>query len=482
MVFSSPSFLFLFLPFVIFFYFSISNYFRNFFLLLVSLLFYVFGEYQYVWVMLTYIIINYFFALYIGNATSEIIKKRGMIFAVSCNLILLAVFKYANFLVNNFNVILESLHIKPIYLHPVHLPLGVSFITFHSISYLIDIYRKNVKPQKNPLTFGLYIALFPQLIAGPIIRYKDIAEQLTKRVIAKEDFIYGIRRFIIGLGKKTLIANPLGGVADHIFAIPPQYLHSPVAWLGVISYTLQIYFDFSGYSDMAIGLSRMFGFRILENFNYPYISKSIREYWRRWHISLSNWFRDYLYIPLGGNKCSVPRSYINLVVVFFLCGLWHGASWTYVIWGLYHGVFLMLERSPFGAWLEKRNNIWQHTYMLFVVVCGFVIFRSNSLSDAFSYWGAMFGLHNHLQTVYYVNTYLNPFILSILIIAAIGSLPVSKFINQQMQNLLVEKNYLKSLGSTMAISFEAVFLTGIFFAAAMQLAANTYNPFIYFRF
>lgn len=483
MVFSSPSFLFLFLPLVLLIYFAIPKIARNAFLLFASLLFYLFGEYQYIYVMLIYISINYFFARLIGNA-QEATKKPWMVFAVTCDLTLLAVFKYANFIVDNIDYLLHKLDMPLIHLKPVHLPLGISFITFHAISYLVDIYRKNAPAQKNPVTFGLYIALFPQLIAGPIIRYKDIAEQLTNRVVRSQDFAIGIKRFVIGMGKKTLIANPMGGVADQIFALPSANLATPIAWLGIVCYTLQIYFDFSGYSDMAIGLCRMFGFRILENFNYPYISKSIREFWRRWHISLSNWFRDYLYIPLGGNRCSEGRNYFNLVTVFFLCGLWHGASWTFVIWGLYHGLFLVLERGSFGGWLENKSNILQHLYALLVVMIGWVFFRTTSLHGALDYIGAMFGFHHHqVHLLYPIGYYLNRFTTLVLIVGIIGSTPILPVINNYLAKTLAKVSYSTRIaGNTAVIGLETILLALVLLAAAMQLAANTYNPFIYFRF
>ncbi len=269
---------------------------------------------------------------------------------------MLAVFKYANFAVGNVNALAPILAITPLAIASIPLPLGISFFTFHAISYVVDVYKRNADAERNLPRFALYILLFPQLIAGPIIRWRDIAAQLPQREQRIADFSYGVRRFVLGLGKKVLIANTLGRTADQIFALPAAELTTPLAWLGLVCYTLQIYFDFSGYSDMAIGLMRMFGFRILENFNYPYIARSIREFWRRWHISLSNWFRDYLYIPLGGNQRGERRAYANLVIVFLLCGLWHGASWPFVLWGAWHGAFLVAERAGLDRLLRTDRS------------------------------------------------------------------------------------------------------------------------------
>ncbi|MGB5708663.1 MAG: MBOAT family O-acyltransferase, partial [Arenicellales bacterium] len=346
MVFSSVLFLFLFLPVVLLLYWVIPNKWRNSFLLIVSLTFYAWGEGLFVGIMLLSIAMNYVFGLAIerGNARAG---RLWVGIAVMANLALLGVFKYANFLVENINTLFSSTGIQLITIDQIHLPIGISFFTFQAMSYVIEVHRRVMPAQTNLLNLGLYIALFPQLIAGPIVRYHDIAAQLKTRFVNAGQVAYGIERFVIGLGKKVLIANPMGAVADEIFALPPDSITATVAWTAVACYSLQIYFDFSGYSDMAIGLGRMFGFKFLENFNYPYISQSIQEFWRRWHISLSNWFRDFLYLPLGGNRRGPGRTYFNLLIVFLLCGLWHGASWNFVVWGLLHGSFLVLERIGF---------------------------------------------------------------------------------------------------------------------------------------
>lgn len=345
MVFSSTAFLFLFLPIVLVLHFVLRGVrFRNVLLLLASLLFYAWSEQGIVLLLIASIVLNYSFGLGIDRCKDSAQARTLLIAAIAMNLAVLAYFKYTSFLIGNLNWLLAQFHWSEIKAPKIHLPAGISFFTFHAISYIVDIYRRSASAQRNPIKLALYFDFFPQLIAGPIVRYHDIESQLDRRSITLDDVSIGIQRFVIGLAKKMLVANTLAQPADEIFAIAMPQLTPGVAWLGIVCYTLQIYFDFSGYSDMAIGLARVFGFRFLENFNYPYVARSIREFWRRWHISLSNWFRDYLYIPLGGNRCSPRRQYFNLLVVFSLCGLWHGASLNFLIWGLFHGAFLVLER------------------------------------------------------------------------------------------------------------------------------------------
>ena len=357
MVFASPLFLFLFLPATIAAYFALPPRFRNAVLFVASLAFYAWGEARYVPLVLGSVAFNWWMGTRIADASDGASRKRRLAVAVAGNLAALAVFKYANFAVANIDAIAPIFGLSGIALAAIPLPLGISFFTFHAISYVVDVYKRTATAQRNVRDFALYILLFPQLIAGPIIRYRDIAAQLRAREANMSEFAYGVRRFVLGLGKKLLIANTLGQTADAIFALPAGQVGAALAWLGLACYTLQIYFDFSGYSDMAIGLMRMFGFRILENFNYPYVARSIREFWRRWHISLSNWFRDYLYVPLGGNRRGARRAYANLVIVFLLCGLWHGASWPFVLWGAWHGVVLVIERAGFGRLLSRAGPL-----------------------------------------------------------------------------------------------------------------------------
>jgi alginate O-acetyltransferase complex protein AlgI len=380
---------------------------------------------------------------------------------------------------------------QPIAVPRVLLPIGISFFTFHAISYVVDVHRRDATAQKSPVHAALYLLLFPQLIAGPIIRYRDIADQLARRLVTVDDFGYGVRRFIIGLAKKVLVANVVAGPADRIFAMPVAELSTGHAWLGLTCYTLQIYFDFSGYSDMAIGLGRMFGFRFPENFRWPYIAESVQEFWRRWHISLSTWFRDYLYIPLGGNRVSPARRYRNLVTVFFLCGLWHGASWNFVIWGLWHGTFLVIERllatktrrhehDQSSSWLRDfvaiQWPLWRHVYTMLVVMIGWVFFRADTLPGAVAFLRTMAGLSAAAPTIYTLRWYLTPELWLTLAAGVIGSTPWVVAVARRLARAEPPPfDWPVSLVSATA-------LTALLVASIVSIAARTYNPFIYFRF
>lgn len=476
MVFSSLTFLYLFLPAVLLGYFVIPRRCRNFWLLFASLFFYAWGETFYVFLMLVSLCTNYAFGLLLDKSASAKSRKAVLGAAVSANLGLLAAFKYANFFADNANILLDYLGLARVDLAPVHLPIGISFFTFQAMSYLIDVYRGDGQVQRNPINVALYISLFPQLIAGPIVRYHDIAAQLLERKVTLDRFGYGVRRFIVGLGKKVLIANSLALTADVVFDTPVNELTTGLAWLGVVCYTLQIYFDFSGYSDMAIGLGWMFGFRLLENFNYPYVSKSLREFWRRWHISLSSWFRDYLYIPLGGNRYSPLRTHFNLILVFFLCGLWHGASWTFVVWGLYHGVFLVLERTRFG---ELQSRLWapvQHIYALLVAMVGWVFFRAETFQGALGVLRAMIGFDTAGEAARNVWTYLDAPVVLAILVGVIGSTPIMRACSNW-----VDANKHRTIGGVAFVAGSAACLS-IFVLSAAVLASQTHNPFIYFRF
>ncbi|XOF35153.1 MAG: MBOAT family O-acyltransferase [Candidatus Electrothrix sp. YB6] len=462
---------------------------RNIVLLLASLFFYAWGETVYVLLMLCSILVNYSFGLLIDRARQqEKTGKAALGTAVTINLLLLGFFKYADFLVANLNTVLRHLHLDPLGLPQVHLPIGISFFTFQAMSYVIDLYRGESKVQKNPINIALYISLFPQLIAGPIVRYHDVARQIISRRTTVEDLASGIRRFIIGLGKKVLIANVLGRTADYLFSLPPDKLPASLAWLGALSYTLQIYFDFSGYSDMAIGLGRMFGFHFPENFNYPYISSSIREFWRRWHISLSTWFRDYLYIPLGGSRGSAGRTYFNLLVVFLLCGLWHGASWTFAVWGLYHGLFLVLERTrPAARFLEKLPRPVHHLYALSVIIFGWVIFRAENFSAALAYLQAMCTpgrapIYNS-QIFLLIN---NEFKLT-LVAGILGSLPLLQSIAKKIGKHTssaesTRREPADPLGGVVMATVQIAGLSFILLYSIAGIMGGSYNPFLYFRF
>ncbi len=483
MLFSEPVFVFLFLPVLFLVYALAPRAARNTILLLASLLFYAWGEKFFVLVMLGSIAFNYVVGLLIEAGRPRGLHKLFLILGVVGNLGLLIVFKYTSFLVTSFNSILAGLNMPPIASPSIHLPIGISFFTFHALSYITDIYRRNAAVQKDPVRMALYITLFPQLIAGPIIRYHDIAHQLVYRTVSRASFAEGIRRFVLGLGKKMLLANVVAVPADQIFAIPTGQLTTPVAWLGVICYALQIYFDFSGYSDMAIGLGRMFGFRFLENFNYPYISRSITEFWHRWHISLSNWYRDYLYIPLGGNRRGTARTYLNLVIVFFLCGLWHGASWTFVAWGLFHGLFLVVERLGLGKSLASRRPAVQHIYAVGVILTSWVLFRSETLAQAAGMLAAMAGFARGSGLEYHLSLYVDAELAIALAVGAVACTPALPYLARRLRD---RRKMLELAGryqfDTLVATGEVGLLTVVFLLSLSWMAAGTYSPFLYFRF
>lgn len=451
-------------------------------------MFYAWGEVFYVGIMITSIISNYIIGRLIYSAIeNNTAEKSGsnpsaklyVSIGIIINICLLISFKYANFITDNFNNFTSLFNVSAIELAPVHLPLGISFFTFQAISYIVDVYRKEVSAQKNVYNLALYISLFPQLIAGPIVRYHDVASQITDRTHSLELIASGVQRFIFGLAKKMLIANPLGEVADNIFALSANELTMPLAWLGIIAYSLQIFFDFSGYSDMAIGLGRMFGFRFLENFNYPYISRSLREFWQRWHISLSTWFKDYVYISLGGNRVSTLLVYRNLLIVFLLTGVWHGASWNFIVWGLFHGAFLASEHAGFSKVLDSTWRPVQHLYLLFVVSISWVFFRADTLTDAIAYLNTMFNINAlHTTDMQYAQVTSNEFIYA-LFAGLLFSIPVYT----QAKNLLTkisDKNTI--LFATAYYIPKFVILMALLSLSVLKIAASTYNPFIYFRF
>jgi alginate O-acetyltransferase complex protein AlgI len=477
-VFSSVIFLFGFLPVVLVLYFLGGRAAWNPVLLLASLFFYAWGETVYVALMLFSIGANYLFGLLIDRSAGDPrAHKRYLALGIAINLLPLSFFKYANFFVDNLNQLLALGDLSPIELDPIHLPIGISFFTFQAMSYIIDVYRREARVQHNPVNLALYIALFPQLIAGPIVRYHDIAGQLSERTTRLEDFYTGVVRFIVGLGKKVLIANVMGRMADSVFELPPEHLSTQLAWLAIVAYTLQIYFDFSGYSDMAIGLGRMFGFRFLENFNYPYISRSIQEFWRRWHISLSSWFRDYLYIPLGGNRRGTVRTYLHLLIVFFLVGLWHGASWNFVIWGLFHGAFLVLERTALGSWLGAAPAPLRHAYVLLVVMVSWVFFRSESLDYALQFLGVMFSLRTEPYMDVFVFSAINNEFFVALGIGIVGATPVMRCANHWIETHGTSLAWLRSIELA-----KTVCLIGILLYSTANLLGGAHNPFLYFRF
>jgi alginate O-acetyltransferase complex protein AlgI len=483
MVFSSPLFLFLFLPVVLTVYALWPGLrLKNLWLLLVSLAFYAWGEPIFIFLLLASTIANYFLGRWVDGSQDPAGRKMAVVVAVVVNVGLLAFFKYADFAVGVLNSLLTLFGRAPVAAPHIPLPIGISFFTFHALSYVIDVYRRKWKAAINPADVALYIFFFPQLIAGPILRWSAIGPQLAERTASLEQFAEGVRRFTGGLAKKVLIANTVALPADQIFALPANELSLPTAWFGLLCYTLQIYFDFSGYSDMAVGMGKMFGFKFMENFDFPYISKSIREFWRRWHISLSTWFRDYLYIPLGGSRVSEARTGLNLLIVFFLCGLWHGASLTFVVWGLYHGFFLVLERTSFGTAQARVPQTLRHAYAIFVVMMGWVIFRADTFAAAGEFFAALFGC-GHAATGASWLQYLK---VQTALAAGLGILfsgPTWRWIKATGTKLAqvlpaASRPALEISGTAL----ETLLVLALLVISSAWLASGTYNPFIYFRF
>lgn len=480
MVFSSISFLFVFLPFVFLIYIITPTRFRFIFLLLANLLFYFWGEGKFLEVMIYSIILNYISGMLIEKYDNHL-KKKILFASILLNLLILFYYKYFNF----FSQVLIDAGVNGIRNPDIHLPIGISFFTFQGVSYVIDVYRKDVQGTKNFVHFAMYISLFSQLIAGPIVRYKDVLNDILNNILTHEKIVYGIQRFIIGLAKKVIIANTVGLVADRIFEFNPANLSTTEAWIGLICYSLQIYFDFSGYSDMAIGLGSMFGFKFLENFNYPYIANSIQDYWRRWHISLSTWFRDYLYIPLGGSKVSNLNTYTNLILVFVLCGFWHGANWTFLIWGLWHGSFLITERFNIFKRIISINIFTKHIYTLLVINIGWVFFRAESLPKALGFIKTLFTYKGYDLDIdqYLLLKLMNTELYFIICLGIIAATPFYKSLFQYIQN---SKNVQKLMGNMQVVFilrvFEHTYFILLFLICVSYLASGTYNPFIYFRF
>ncbi len=471
MVFSSLLFTCFFMPIVLILHSAIKNLkIRNGLLLIASLLFYAYGEPSYIFLMLFSALLNYVFALLISKQH----KKIFLVLAVVVNLSLLGVFKYSGFLLTTLNDAFNASLPVP----AIPLPIGISFFTFQALSYVIDVYRNDVDAQKNYGKLLLYISFFPQLIAGPIVRYKDIAQEINNRNVNIENIAFGLRRFIAGLGKKVLISNTMALAVDFVFGIEAGDLNILSAWIGAIAYIMQIYFDFSGYSDMAIGLGRMFGFHFKENFNYPYIATSIQDFWRRWHISLSTFFRDYVYIPLGGNRKGRLRTVLNKIIVFFLTGLWHGANWTFIVWGLFHGFFLLLEE--FIPFIKKLPKFILHIYTIITVTVGFVIFRADTLNQGINYVGKMFtGFDFSSEAMSFAIQTLKPFFIVMLVGAIICCGPLRK-ISDKIRKLENAEKVTKSENALQIISFVLAFV--VLSWCIIRLAGGSYNPFIYFRF
>lgn len=466
MVFSSTIFLFGFLPFVLLLYYLTPRPLKNSFLLIASLFFYAWGEKNYAIVLIGSILGNYVAGILLAKYQSRWLLAA----AVAGNLLVLIGFKYANFLADNLNWLLghDAIHLKP-----VHLPIGVSFFTFQGIAYVVDVYTRVVPPAPNPVRYALYAALFPHLVAGPIVRYRGIVDQLEYRPISLEQTSSGVRRLMIGLAKKLIIADTLSQYADAAFRLPVEQMSAPLAWLALLCYSLQIYFDFSGYSDMAIGLGRMFGFEFLENFQYPYIAKSVTEFWRRWHISLSSWLRDYVYIPLGGSRVGPGRTYANLLIVFLLCGAWHGAKWTFVIWGAWHGLFLVIERLGLNKLLD-RLPVAGHIYTLFIAMLGWVFFRAETLDQAMAYFAALFGGGTGL---YVFADFWNREVQFGLLLGLPCCLPVVPWVREHW--LRNDESGWRAAG----LEWFGVATCAVLGLVVLPcLCAGSYSPFLYFRF
>jgi alginate O-acetyltransferase complex protein AlgI len=471
MVFSSVDFLFLFLPLFLLVQNFVPN--RNLTFVLFSLFFYFVGEGWFTAIVAASVVLNYFFGISIDRQQEPGAKKLMLGISVSINLALLLFFKYAGFLAHGlFGVPADAWIMK------IHLPLGISFFTFHAISYLVDIYRHDAKAERSFVNLSLYMLMFPQLIAGPILRFHTIAGQLRRRVVSSRHVYYGLVLFCLGLGQKVLIADPMAGVADPLFA-RADTLSPATAWLAAICYTLQIYFDFGGYSNMAMGLGWMAGFHFPRNFDFPYIARSITEFWRRWHMSLSRWFRDYLYIPLGGNRLGPIRTYRNLMIVFLLCGLWHGAAWTFVLWGAYHGLLLIVERLGWEDLLKKLPRVLQHGYTLLAVIVGWVLFRATDLDQAGTILSKMFFLQRTADMP--VAEILTGEEIAVLAIGVVLSAPLAQRALRRIVAMPLLRPWPRRLPAH-AYSLGVVVGLAILVAASMKILSGAYSPFIYFRF
>lgn len=473
MIFSSLLFLFRFLPAVLVLYYLAPRPLRNLVLLLCSLVFYAWGEPVYIILMIVSILVSYTGGILVDRFKTQGKRRAARAALLGSSVVslsLLGFFKYADFLIGT----VDSLTGAGINLLKIALPIGISFYTFQTMSYTIDVYRGEAKVQKNLISFGAYVTMFPQLIAGPIVQYKTIDHQLRTRKETAAQFAYGIHRFMIGLGKKVLLANNAGALWDTVSSMEHTQIPVVMSWIGLAAYTFQLYFDFSAYSDMAIGLGHMFGFRFLENFNYPYISKSITEFWRRWHISLSTWFRDYVYIPLGGNRVGIWKHIRNILVVWMLTGIWHGASWNFVLWGLYYGILLLIEKFVLGKYLKKLPGVFQHIYCMFFVMLGWNLFVFDDMSAGISFARALFGTYGagfcSRETLYLLY---NNAVLMVLLILGSTQLPA------RAGNWICAKLRGKE---TILTIVKNVFYVGIFLLSVAWLVDASYNPFLYFRF
>ena len=471
MVFSSIIFLLYFLPFFLLTYFSVGKKYKNAVILAGSIFFYSWGAPKFIFVILFTTLLDFYLVQLMDKTEKEIRRKVILLISVSVNLGLLFYFKYCNFFIENVNGFLSVFDFSQIQWTKLILPIGISFYTFETITYVVDVYRRVHKPLTKFWDYQLYIILFPKLIAGPIIRYHELADQLSDRPNNIDDKLLGFYRFSIGLGKKVLIANQMGVVADMVFGCNYEELDTLTAWVGSLAYTFQIYFDFSGYSDMAIGLARMMGFSFPENFNNPYVSQSVTEFWRRWHMTLGSWMKNYLYIPLGGNKVSKQRLYLNLWLVFLASGLWHGASWSFVFWGAFHGFFLVIERAFFGKVLDKMGKFWSVLITFFIVNIGWIFFRTEKINGAWHYLLKMFEFNFNMP--YQFSTDFTFYFIVAIIFSFFTIVPFT----QRLQNEV----YFNTFSVKKHLTFFPIAIL-LFLLSVASITSSGFNPFIYFRF
>jgi alginate O-acetyltransferase complex protein AlgI len=496
MLFSSLLFLYQFLPITLFFYYLAKERLQSYVLLLASFIFYAWGGPSYISILVISILINYFSGLAMGSDGSKKRRKLFLVLGIILNLLILVIFKYTHFFVENINVLTSLFGAPPLLIKKIILPLGISFFTFKGISYQVTIYRRETEVQRNFIDLALYISLFPQLIAGPISRYRDLAPQLQSRTLSFDKFSSGVSRFVLGLAKKVLIATPIAYVANQIFSIPFVHLSAPIAWIGIVFFGIQIYYDFSGYTDMAIGLGRMLGFEFVENFNFPYISRSFREFWRRWHISLSTWFRDYVFLPLAYRTSrKLPKEkylglrtdkliyLISTTITFLLCGFWHGAAWTFIIWGMIHGLMLILEHLGLGRIVNRFYKPFQYVYMIFFLLISWVFFRSETIRDAADYFTIMFGFGKQSFNWNMLSDYLNGGTIFVLTIAILGSTRFFEKLIEMIKGWSLSSRVIIRTGTVHILNIGIlIFILSALALSTVFLQGESITSFIYFKF
>jgi alginate O-acetyltransferase complex protein AlgI len=493
---NSLLFLYLFLPVTLFIVYISPPQLKNIFLLIASLIFYAWGGVSYLLVLIISTILNWLTGLFLDRAKTYSVRKAWLIAGILLNVLPLLLFKYTGFFKDNLNVLISIFGMRPLIIREIVLPLGISFYTFKAITYLVSVYRKEIPVQRNYADLALYISFFPSVLAGPIDRYSNFLPQLHNRKPSAEQIASGIRRFSIGLGKKVLIANSIAVVTDSLFTVPVSRLSTPLAWLAIISYSLQIYYDFSGYTDMAIGVGKMFGFELMENFNFPYISKSIKEFWKRWHISLSTWLRDYLFLPIAysTSRKLKKETYLSVRVdqiiymiatsiTFLICGFWHGAAWNFIVWGLFHGILLILEQIGLGKWLKKSYLPVRHVYTLFFLMISWVFFRTTSLPDAFKYTGILFGIGGTPANWPAALEYFNTGFIFTMIIAILGATKIFAIAVEGLKKRISNKPIVKQVTAMNLYEISSILLVIVILTiSSFFMVAGTNNAFIYFKF